>query len=61
MKHYCNEFTAASDMLSLDMGVPIGYSYTHFKDTHKALVEYYNYNSLEHVKLLNEKFESKLK
>ena len=50
-----------AEEIQIDMGVAIGYSFTYLKDTHKAFVEYYNYNSIEHVKLLNDKFKSKLK
>ena len=61
LQNYCNDFTNSVTEIQIDMGVAIGYSFTYLKDTHKAFVEYYNYNSIEHVKLLNDKFKSKLK
>ena len=61
LQNYCDDFTNSVTEIKIDMGIPIGYSYTYLKDTHKAFVEYYNYNSLEHVKHLNDKFKSKLK
>ena len=61
LQNYCNDFTNNAMEIKIDMGIPIGYSYTYLKDTHKAFVEYYNYGSLEHVIQLNDNFKTKLK
>ena len=56
LKHYCNSIYIDKN-ISLDMGLPIGYSFSYIKQTHECLQEYHLYKTTNLVKEINKKFK----